>query len=46
MSNKPLPTGEYAVGTFTHTIYTDREEVLAPGTKRTVPVRVYYPVAK
>ena len=46
MSNKPMPTGEYAVGTFTHTIYTDREELLAPGTKRNIPVRVYYPVLK
>ena len=42
----PSPTGEYAVGTFTHTINTDREEVYVPGTKRVVPVRVYYPVAK
>ena len=42
----PSPTGEYAVGTFTHTINTDREEVNVPGTKRVVPVRVYYPVAK
>ena len=46
MVNRPAPTGEYAVGTFTHTIYTDREEVLCPGTKRIVPVRVYYPVSK
>ena len=46
MVNKPTPTGEYAVGTFTHTIYTDRDEVLAPGTKRVVPVRVYYPATK
>ncbi len=46
MSNKPMPTGEYAVGTFTYTIYTDREEALAPGTKRNIPVRVYYPVLK
>ena len=46
MVNRPAPTGEYAVGTFTHTIYTDREEVLCPGTKRIVPVRVYYPVTK
>ncbi len=46
MSNKPVPTGEYAVGTFTHTIYTDREELLVPGTKRNIPVRVYYPVLK
>ena len=46
MVKRPAPTGEYAVGTFTHTIYTDREEVLCPGTKRIVPVRVYYPVTK
>ena len=46
MVKRPAPTGEYAVGTFTHTIYTDREEVLFPGTKRIVPVRVYYPVTK
>ncbi|WP_034448855.1 alpha/beta hydrolase family protein [Butyrivibrio sp. AE2032] len=46
MTNKPMPTGEYAVGTFTHTICTDREELLAPGTKRNIPVRVYYPVLK
>ena len=46
MLNIPTPTGEYAVGTFTHTIYTDREEILAPGSKRVVPVRVYYPVTK
>ena len=46
MANNPKPTGEYAVGTLTHTIYTDREEVLAPGTKRNIPVRVYYPVLK
>ena len=42
----PSPTGEYAVGTYTHTINTDREEVNVPGTKRVVPVRVYYPVTK
>lgn len=46
MLNKPLPTGEYAVGTFTYTVYNDRDEVLVPGTKRSVPVRVYYPVTK
>ncbi len=46
MVNKPSPSGEYAVGTFTHTIRTDRDEVHAPGMKRTVPVRVYYPVLK
>ena len=42
----PVPTGEYAVGTFTYTVYNDREETLycAPGTKRSIPVRVYYPV--
>lgn len=44
----PLPTGEYAVGTFTYTVYNDREETLycAPGTMRSIPVRVYYPSAK
>ena len=46
MVNKPAPSGEYAVGTFTHTIHTTRDEVLNPGTKRSVPVRVYYPVLK
>lgn len=46
MLNIPSPTGEYAVGTFTYTVHTDREEILAPGTKRLVPVRVYYPVTK
>ena len=46
MVNKPAPSGEYAVGTFTHTIKTDMDEVFAPGTKRSVPVRVYYPVLK
>lgn len=46
MVKKPTPSGEYAVGTFTYTIYTDREEVLLPGSKRIVPVRVYYPITK
>ena len=46
MVNKPSPSGEYAVGTFTHTIHTNRDEILNPGTKRSVPVRVYYPVLK
>ena len=46
MVNKPAPSGEYAVGTFTHTIHTNRDEVLNPGAKRSVPVRVYYPVLK
>ena len=44
MNQRPLPTGPYAVGTTTYTVYTDREELRAPGTKRSVPVRVYYPV--
>ena len=26
MTKRPSPTGEYAVGTFTYTVYTDREE--------------------
>ena len=46
MLNKPSPTGEYAVGTFTYTVYNDREEVIYPGTKRSIPARVYYPVSK
>ena len=46
MTKRPSPTGEYAVGTFTYTIYTDREEALEPGAKRKVPARVYYPVLK
>ena len=46
MSNRPFPTGAYAVGTTTYTVYTDREEARAPGTKRCVPARVYYPVRK
>ena len=46
MLKKPAPSGEYAVGTFTYTIYNDREEVLFPGTMRSIAVRVYYPVRK
>lgn len=46
MINRPSPSGEYAVGTFTFTIYNDRDEVLFPGTKRSIPARVYYPVNK
>ena len=46
MTKRPSPTGEYAVGTFTYTVYTDRKEALEPGTKRKVPARVYYPVLK
>ncbi len=46
--NTPLPTGEYAVGTFSYTVYNDREEKMynAIGTKRSIPVKVYYPVSK
>ena len=46
MVKRPSPSGEYAVGTFTFTVYDDRDEVLVPGTKRSVPARVYYPVSK
>ena len=46
MRKTPAPTGEYAVGTFTFTVYNDREEVLAPGSMRSIPARVYYPVKK
>ncbi|MBR5897017.1 MAG: hypothetical protein IKZ39_05315, partial [Lachnospiraceae bacterium] len=46
MTKRPSPTGEYAVGTFTYTVYTDRDEALAPGHKRNIPARVYYPVLK
>ena len=46
MNQRPLPAGPYAVGTTTYTVYTDREELRAPGTKRSVPVRVYYPASK
>lgn len=44
--NKPVPTGEYAVGTFTYTVKDVREEVMKPGTMRSVAARVYYPVNK
>ena len=46
MGERPAPTGEYAVGTTTYTVCDDREEVLFPGTMRSIPVRVYYPVSK
>ena len=46
MNNIPNPTGEYAVGTFTYTVKDQREEIMAPGTKRSVAARVYYPVEK
>lgn len=46
--NKPVPTGEYAVGVFSFTVKNDREETMynAIGTKRSIPVKVYYPVTK
>lgn len=43
MKNGPVPGGKYAVGTFTFTVKNDREEVLRPGTKRSLSARVYYP---
>ena len=43
MNQRPSPTGPYAVGTCTYTVYTDRAELRAPGSKRRVPVRIYYP---
>ena len=46
MNKRPSPTGPFAVGTTTYTVYTHREELRAPGTKRCVPVRVYYPADK
>ena len=51
MSSKkefPMPTGEYAVGTKTFTIYNTRKEDLDPSgkTMRHVPARLYYPVDK
>ena len=44
----PKPTGEYAVGTFTFTVYDALDETMynALGTKRSIPARVYYPVSK
>ena len=44
----PRPTGEYAVGTFTYTVYNDRPEVLREheNEMRSVAVRVYYPTPK
>ena len=47
-TSTPKPAGEYAVGTFSYTVYNDREETMynAPGTMRSVPVKVYYPAAK
>ena len=42
----PKPTGEYAVGTLTYTVANDREELLRPGTMRSVACRAYYPAPK
>ena len=44
----PKPTGKYAVGTFTFTVYDALDETMynAAGTKRSIPARVYYPVSK
>ena len=42
----PVPTGEYAVGTFTYTVKDDRPEALDPSGMRRVASRVYYPVPK
>ena len=42
----PVPSGEYAVGTFTYTVKDVREEVMAPYGMRSVAARVYYPVLK
>ncbi len=48
MTQKPVPSGEYAVGTRTFTIYNTREEVLDKkgGSMRHVPARLYYPASK
>ncbi|MBO4368276.1 MAG: hypothetical protein J5859_06150, partial [Clostridia bacterium] len=42
----PVPTGAYAVGTFTYTVKDDRPEVMNPSVMRSVASRVYYPVPK
>lgn len=46
--NMPNPTGEYAVGTFTFTVYNDRKETLDAEKEkmRSIASRVYYPVEK
>ena len=48
MNNKPKPTGEYAVGTKTFTIYNTRKETLDTkgDSMRHVPARIYYPTSK
>ena len=42
----PVPTGEYAVGTFTYTVKDDRPEALVSAVMRSVAARVYYPVPR
>lgn len=46
MNKNPKPAGKYAIGTLTYTVRDDREELLRPGTKRSISARVYYPVLK
>ena len=48
MNNKPMPTGEYAVGTKTFTIYNTRKETLDTkgDSMRHIPARIYYPTSK
>ena len=48
MNTKPKPTGEYAVGTKTFTVYNTRKEALDPKglAMRHVPARIYYPIDK
>lgn len=47
-SINPKPTGEYAVGTLTYTVFNDRPEILKEheGEMRSVAARVYYPAPK
>ena len=48
MMTKPYPTGEFAVGTKTFTIYNTRKEVLDTKgeSMRHVCARIYYPTLK
>ena len=48
MNSKPKPTGKYAVGTKTFTIYNTRKDNLdAKGdSMRHIPARIYYPTSK
>lgn len=48
MNNKPMPTGKYAVGTKTFTIYNTRKEALDTkgDSLRHIPARIYYPTSK